>query len=59
VIRLTLVALGRVHGESWRVPVGRGSVTAFEVEQGEIGLCAPPAGGAADTPRNGLAGGEA
>jgi broad specificity phosphatase PhoE len=58
-IRLTLVALGGVDGESWRVPVGRGSVTAFDVEQGEIGLSAPPAGGAADTPRSGLAGSEA
>jgi broad specificity phosphatase PhoE len=58
-IRLTLVALGGVDGESWRVPVGRGSVTAFDVEQGEIGLSAAPAGGAADTPRSGLAGSEA
>jgi broad specificity phosphatase PhoE len=59
-IRLTLVALGGVDGESWRVPVGRGSVTAFDVSrQGEIGLTAPPAGGAADQPLNGQPGSEA
>lgn len=59
-IRLTLVALGGVDGESWRVPVGRGSVTAFDVTgQGAISLTAPPAGGAADKPLNGWAGSEA
>jgi len=30
-IRLTLVALNGVQGESWRHPVGRGSVTEFHV----------------------------
>jgi broad specificity phosphatase PhoE len=59
-IRLTLVALGGVNGESWRVPVGRGSVTAFDVSgQGAIGLTARPAGGAADQPLNGQPGTEA
>src|SRR6266566_3790660 len=47
-IRLTLVALGGTDGENWRIPVGRGSVTAFELRDGTIGLAAPPAGGEAD-----------
>jgi broad specificity phosphatase PhoE len=47
-IRLTLVALGGVDGEDWRVPVGRGSVTVFEVRDGRICLASPPEGGAAD-----------
>ena len=58
-IRLTLVALGGVDGENWRIPVGRGSVTAFDVQNGAMGLAALPAGGEADKPRNGLAGSEA
>src|SRR6266550_1907277 len=36
-IRLTLVALGGVDSENWRVPLGRGSVTAFDVGKGAIG----------------------
>jgi len=47
-IRLTMVALGDVPGESWRVPVGRGSVTAFDISDGSIRLACPPDGGAAD-----------
>ena len=58
-IRLTLVALGGVNGENWRVPVGRGSVTAFDVGRRGIGLAAPPDGGAADVPLNGAGGREA
>jgi broad specificity phosphatase PhoE len=58
-IRLTLVALGGVDGENWRIPVGRGSVTAFDVGPDGIGLAAPPDGGAADLPRAGIAGSEA
>ena len=58
-IRLTLVALGGVDGENWRIPVGRGSVTAFDVRNGAMGLAAPPAGGAADKPSNGRAGQQA
>jgi broad specificity phosphatase PhoE len=50
-IRLTLVALGGVASENWRVPVGRGSVTAFDITGGVIHLAAPPEGGAADQPR--------
>jgi broad specificity phosphatase PhoE len=55
-IRLTLVALGGTDGENWRVPVGRGSVTAFDVRDGMVGLAAPPAGGEPDEPRGGPAG---
>ena len=40
-IRLTLVALNGVQGESWRLPVGRGSVTEFHVD-GTIQLAALP-----------------
>ncbi len=36
-IRLTIVTLGLALGENWRVPVGRGSVTAFDVRNGSIG----------------------
>jgi broad specificity phosphatase PhoE len=58
-IRLTLVALGGTDGENWRIPVGRGSVTAFNVGKGAIGVAALPAGGEADRALNGLAGSEA
>jgi broad specificity phosphatase PhoE len=58
-IRLTLVALGGVDGENWRIPVGRGSVTAFDVGAHGIGLSAPPDGGAADLPRDGIEGSQA
>jgi broad specificity phosphatase PhoE len=50
-IRLTVVALGGVDGENWRIPVGRGSVTAFDVRLGAIGLAALPTGGEADEPQ--------
>jgi broad specificity phosphatase PhoE len=40
-IRLTLVALNVVQGESWRHPIGRGSVTEFHVD-GTIQLAALP-----------------
>jgi broad specificity phosphatase PhoE len=55
-IRLTLVALDRVAGESWRVPVGRGSVTAFDFHDGAIHLAAPPDGGEPDAPVSRLTG---
>jgi len=63
-IRLTLVTLGGVDGENWRIPVGRGSVTAFDVEEGTIGLaCLPdggePDGGEPDGPLNRLRGSKA
>jgi hypothetical protein len=58
-IRLTLVALGTTDGENWRVPVGRGSVTAFAVRDGAVDVAAPPAGGAPDEPGSGPAGSQA
>src|SRR6266566_2155946 len=47
-IRLTLVALGCVNDENWRVGVGRGSVAAFDVEDGTIRLASMPHGGEPD-----------
>lgn len=55
-IRLALVTLGGVDGENWRVPLGRGSVTAFEVRDGTICLVSPPEGGAADVALSGRRG---
>jgi broad specificity phosphatase PhoE len=42
-IRLTLVAINGVRGESWRKTIGRGSVTEFHVD-GTIQLAALPQG---------------
>jgi broad specificity phosphatase PhoE len=47
-IRLTLVALSQVAAADWRVPVGRGSVTAFDVRGDQVRLAGLPEGGAAD-----------
>jgi broad specificity phosphatase PhoE len=47
-IRLALVTLGYVDDESWRVPVGRGSVSAFDVADGRIRLVSRPDGGEPD-----------
>ena len=58
-IRLTLVALGCVDDENWRVSVGRGSVAAFDVENGTIRLASMPAGGEPDELRSGLEGSKA
>jgi broad specificity phosphatase PhoE len=55
-IRLALVALKLVVDEDWRVPVGRGSVTAFDCMDGALHLAASPEGGAADQPAPGLTG---
>jgi broad specificity phosphatase PhoE len=55
-IRLTLVALHQVTGEDWRVPVGRGSVTAFDFSDGMFTLAAPPEGGEPDVPADRLTG---
>ncbi len=43
-IRLVAAKLLNLDGEEWRIPVGRGSLTKFEVENGEIRLVAMPAG---------------
>ncbi len=55
-IRLTLVALGCVDDENWRVSVGRGSVTAFDVQDGLISLACMPDGGEPDEVPDGLQG---
>jgi broad specificity phosphatase PhoE len=48
-IRLVLVRLSGIEDESWRRPVGRGSVTEFEIQNGTIRLAEPPvAVGSAD-----------
>jgi broad specificity phosphatase PhoE len=49
-IRLALVQLSGLNGESWRLPVGRGSVTEFNVQGGVITLATPPEGGLPDAP---------
>jgi broad specificity phosphatase PhoE len=58
-IRLALVHLGGIDAESWRIPVGRGSVTAFDISGGEVRPASPPEGGEADVALSGLRGGEA
>jgi broad specificity phosphatase PhoE len=55
-IRLMLVTLGGVDGENWRVPLGRGSVTAFELRDGTVCLTSPPEGGAPDVALSGRRG---
>jgi broad specificity phosphatase PhoE len=54
-VRLALVALRYVGGESWRLPVGRGSVTEFRIQDGQVRLAAPPRGGEDDESPNGSA----
>jgi broad specificity phosphatase PhoE len=53
-IRLTLVALNGVEGESWRQPIGRGSVTEFHVD-GTIQLASLPQGDEISRQEDGLA----
>jgi broad specificity phosphatase PhoE len=43
-IRLAVSKLTGVHDERWRIPVGRGSLTYFSVENGSITLAALPEG---------------
>jgi len=43
-IRLAVVRLTGVEGEEWRIPVGRGSLTQFEIEDGTISLAELPEG---------------
>jgi broad specificity phosphatase PhoE len=43
-IRLAVSRLTGVEGEEWRIPVGRGSLTMFEVKDGEISLAELPEG---------------
>jgi broad specificity phosphatase PhoE len=43
-IRLVCATLRETEGEDWRIPVGRGSATRFEVFNGELSLVEPPTG---------------
>jgi len=43
-IRLAVVRLTGIEGEEWRIPVGRGSLTQFEIEDGTISLAELPEG---------------
>ncbi|MCU1658679.1 MAG: phosphoglycerate mutase [Pseudonocardiales bacterium] len=43
-IRLTVAMLHGVDDESWRIPVGRGSLTAFDIDDSVIRLNALPDG---------------
>lgn len=47
-IRLLVVGLGDVSGEEWRIPVGRGSVTAASIRDGAISLTRLPEGSDVD-----------
>jgi hypothetical protein len=43
-IRLAVARLTGVEGEQWRIPVGRGSLSEFHVEDGRISLAELPDG---------------
>jgi len=47
-IRLAVARLTGVEGEQWRIPVGRGSLTQFEVREGSISLAELPEGNDVD-----------
>ena len=43
-IRLVVARLNSIEGDSWRIPVGRGSLTEFQVAAGRIQLQVLPGG---------------
>jgi len=43
-IRLVVSALSGIEDESWRIPVGRGSLTEFSIQDGSIRIAQLPAG---------------
>jgi broad specificity phosphatase PhoE len=43
-IRLLVARLTNVPGENWRIPVGRGSLTAINIEDGQVTVAALPSG---------------
>lgn len=47
-IRLVMAKLMGIDDESWRLPVGRGSLTEVHIEQGEIRFAGLPDGGQPD-----------
>jgi broad specificity phosphatase PhoE len=55
-IRLAMVKLGGIPAESWRIPVGRGSVTAFAIGDGAVRPVSLPDGGEADVALSELTG---
>jgi broad specificity phosphatase PhoE len=48
VIRLAVFDIEHINGEEWRIPLGRGSVTRFDVGSDGIEVSALPAGGDVD-----------
>jgi broad specificity phosphatase PhoE len=46
-IRLAVLAIHPVEGEQWRLPIGRGSLTKFEIAKERIDI-SPPEGGDVD-----------
>jgi broad specificity phosphatase PhoE len=47
-IRLAMAKLTGIDDESWRLPVGRGSLTEVHIEDGELRFVSLPEGGLAD-----------
>jgi broad specificity phosphatase PhoE len=47
-IRLVVAAINSIEDESWRIPVGRGSITTMVVSDGEVELQQLPAGSDVD-----------
>lgn len=47
-IRLAVARLTGIEGETWRIPVGRGSVSLFLIEHGSIALAELPSGADVD-----------
>lgn len=47
-IRLAVFAIENVDGEEWRIPLGRGSVTRFDLGRDRIRISALPEGGDVD-----------
>ena len=43
-IRLLVARLTNVAGEHWRIPVGRGSLTAISIEDGQVSVAGLPRG---------------
>jgi broad specificity phosphatase PhoE len=47
-IRLLVVDITGVTDERWRIPVGRGSLTAVSIEDGKVSLAMLPEGSDVD-----------
>jgi broad specificity phosphatase PhoE len=47
-IRLAVVDIEHIDGEEWRIPLGRGSLTRFELGNDGISVSALPEGGDVD-----------